>query len=131
MNEGRYSEAITLLEPFSEEASDASEDRLVNYAHYLSGLAWVYEAKSEVFGRVLAYSDARLDRAIDHLQAVTESGQGGRVEEDAYWLLGKAHLMKKDPARALEAFGEVVRMNGRHASEARQLIQALESRDPN
>lgn len=128
MNEGRYSEAITLLEQFSDEASD---DRLVNYSHYLSGLAWVYEAKSEVFGRVLAYSDARLDRAIDHLQTVTASSEGGGVQENAYWLLGKAHLMKKDPSQALVAFAEVVQMNGRHAAEARQLIQAIESLERN
>jgi hypothetical protein len=62
---------------------------------------------------------------------VTESGQGGRVEEDAYWLLGKAHLMKKDPDRALEAFSEVEQMDGRHAGKARQLIRALESFDDN
>lgn len=124
MNEGRYSEAIALLEQYSDSESD---DRLLNYAHYLSGLAWVYEARTEVFGRVLAYSDARLDRAIAHLQKVTQSDVGGRVQEDAFWLLGKAHLMKKNPERALEAFAEVEQMHGRRASEARQLILALEA----
>ncbi len=123
MNEGRYSEAITLLEPFSDGESD---DRLRNYAHYISGLAWVYEARTEVFGRVLVYSESRLDRAIEHLETVTESSQNGRVLEDAYWLLGKAHLMKQDADRALEAFTEVEQLEGRRAVEARQLIQAIE-----
>ncbi len=84
------------------------------------------EAKTEVFGRVLAYSESRLDRAIAHLQTVTESSQNGRVLEDAYWLLGKAHLMKQDADRALEAFTEVEQLEGRRAGEARQLIQAIE-----
>lgn len=122
MNEGRYSEATTLLEQFTEGESD---DRLLGYAHYLSGLAWVYEAKTEVFGRVLAYNESRLDRAIAHLEAVTASGPSGRIQEDAYWLLGKAHLMKREPERALEAFTEVEQMDGRRAGEARQLIRAI------
>jgi hypothetical protein len=130
MNEGRYSEALALLEQFSDSESSQSsqsDERLLSYAHYLSGLAWVYEAKSEVFGRVLSYSDARLDRAIAHLESVTRSGQTGRVQEDAYWLLGKAHLMKKDPHRAVEAFSEVEQLHGRHSGEARQMILAIES----
>ena len=76
MNEGRYSEALTLLEQFSAGDSDA---RLVTYAHYLSGFALLCEAKTEVFGRVLAYSGPRLDRAIEHLRIVTESGQSMRL----------------------------------------------------
>ncbi len=122
MNEGHYSEAITLLEPISDGESD---DRLRNYAHYLSGLAWVYEARTEVFGRVLAYSETRLDRAITHLELVTASSDNGRVLEDAYWLLGKAHLMKQDPDRAIEAFTEVEHIEGRRAAEARQLIDVI------
>ena len=42
------------------------------------------------------------------------------------WLLGKAYLMKKDLDRALEAFREVERLDGRRAGEARQLIQAVQ-----
>lgn len=123
MNEGRYSEAVTLLEQYTDDESDA---RLQNYAHYLSGLAWVYEARTEVFGRVLSYSEARLDRAIAHLEAVTTSSDNGRVVEDAYWLLGKAHLMKRDPDRAVVALNRVQGLEGRRASEARQLIRAIE-----
>ena len=126
MNEGHYSEAITLLEPISDGESD---DRLRNYAHYLSGLAWVYEARTEVFGRVLAYSEPRLDRAITHLELVTASSDNGRVLEDAYWLLGKAHLMKQDPDRAIDAFAEVGHIEGRRAVEARQFIDAIEEID--
>ena len=122
MNQGRYSEAIPLLEPFSDGEAD---DRLRNYAHYLSGLAWVYEAKTEVFGRVLAYNESRLDRAVEHLQTVTESSQNGRVLEDAYWLLGKAYLMKQDADRAIEALTEIEHIEGRRAVEARQLIEAI------
>ncbi len=96
-----------------------------NYAHYLSGLAWVYEARTEVFGRVLAYSESRLERAITHLETVTESSKNGRVLEDAYWLLGKAHLMKKDADRAIEALTEVEHIEGRRAAEARQLIHDI------
>jgi len=122
MNEGRYSEAIALLEPVSDSESD---DRLRNYAHYLSGLAWVYEARTEVLGRVLDYNETRLDRAITHLEAVTASSQNGRVLEDAHWLLGKAYLMKQDPDRAVDAFTEVGHIEGRRAAQARQLIDAI------
>ena len=107
------------------------DDRLRNYAHYLSGLAWVYEARTEVLGRVLAYSESRLDRAIEHLQTVTESSENGRVLEDAYWLLGKAHLMKQDADRAIEALTEVEHIEGRRAVEARQLIEAIAEIDVN
>jgi len=134
MNEGRYSEAITLLEPVSDgESAEFAEfdDRLRNYAHYLSGLAWIYEARTEAFGRVLAHSETRLDRAITHLQMVTASSQNGRVLEDAYWLLGKAHLMKQNPARAIDAFTEVEHIEGRRAAEARQLIEAIAQIDIN
>ncbi len=123
MNEGRYSEALTLLEQFSAGDSDA---RLVTYAHYLSGFALLCEAKTEVFGRVLAYSEPRLDRAIEHLRIVTESGQSTRLREDAFWLLGKAELMKRDPERALEALREVEQFEGRRAREARELIEAVQ-----
>ena len=131
MNEGRYSEAITLLEPFSDGESAEFDDRLRNYAHYLSGLAWVYEARTEVLGRVLAYSESRLDRAITHLRTVTESSQNGRVLEDAYWLLGKAHLMKQDADRAIEALTAVEHIEGRRAVAARQLIEAIAEVDIN
>ena len=127
MNEGRYSQAIPLLERYTDDESDI---RLQNYAHYLSGLAWIYEARTEVFGRVLSYSESRLDRAIAHLETVTTSSDNGRVLEDAYWLLGKAHLMKRDPASAIAAFTRVESIDGRRATEARQLISAIEGVDP-
>jgi tetratricopeptide (TPR) repeat protein len=123
MNQGRYSEAITLLEQVTR---DESDDRLENYAHYLSGLAWIYEAKTEVLGRVLAYNEMRLDRAIEHLETVAESSSSGRVREDSYWLLGKAHLMKQDPTSAVKAFTEVEHIDGRRSGEARKLIDAIE-----
>ena len=126
MNEGRYSEALTLLERFSAGESDA---RLVTYAHYLSGFALLFEAKTEVLGRVLAYSEPRLDRAIEHLRIVTESGQSTRLREDAFWLLGKAELMKKEPERALAALREVEQIEGRRAGEARELIHAVQGLD--
>jgi tetratricopeptide (TPR) repeat protein len=123
MNERRYNEALALLEPYSASESDPL---LLDYAHYLSGLALVSEAKTEVFGRVLAFSASRLDRAIWHLQMVTESSQSERIREDAFWLLGKAHLMKREPDRALEAFRAMERLDGRRAGDARQLIDAVQ-----
>lgn len=123
MNDGRYSDAIPLLERF---ATGDADLRLRNYAHYLAGLAWVSEARTEVFGRVLARNASRLDRAIEHLEMVTASEENGRILEDAYWLLGKAHLMKRDAERAVAAFTEVERLDGRRSSEARQLIRAIE-----
>ena len=131
LNEGRYSEAIPLLERVTRgetEPSSGSDRRLESYAHYLSGLASVHEAKTELFGRVLAYDETHVNRAIEHLQAATESGppSSGRVLEDAYWLLGKAYLMQEKPAPAIAAFTEVERMEGRRAHEARQLIESIE-----
>ena len=122
MNDGRYSEAIPLLEEYR---GGASNERLHDYSHYLSGLAWVYEAKTEYFGRVLNYNEARLDRAIEHLQIVTESSPGGRVLEDAYWLLGKAYLMKQERELALQAFREVGQLDGRRAGDAQEMVQAI------
>lgn len=126
MNEGRYSEALALLDQFSAGDADA---RLVTYAHYLSGFALLCEAKTEVLGRVLAYSGPRLERAIEHLRIVTESGQSTRLREDAFWLLGKAELMKREPARALEALREVEQLEGRRARAARELIEAVQGID--
>ncbi|HSF20233.1 MAG TPA: tetratricopeptide repeat protein [Vicinamibacteria bacterium] len=124
LNDGRYPEAIERFERFIEVETD---DRFRNYAHYLSGMACLSEARTELLGRVLSYDDAWLDRGMDHLETVIQSDREGRIREDAYWLLGKAHLMKKQAALALEAFREVAQMGGRQAGEARRLIEAIEA----
>ena len=42
------------------------------------------------------------------------------------FLLAVAHLMKKEPGRAVEAFTEVELLEGRRAAEARKLIEAIQ-----
>jgi tetratricopeptide (TPR) repeat protein len=123
MNEGRYAEAIPVLEQARREETD---ERLESYTHYLSGLACLYEARTEIFGRVISFNEERLTRAIDHLESVADRSASGRVLEDAYWFLGKAYLMKGEPTRAIRALTECQQVKGRRAAEARELIQAIE-----
>jgi hypothetical protein len=123
-SEGHYLQAVEKLEAFISEYPD---DPNAAYAHYISGMACLRSAKSAVLGRFVAFDEETIDRGIRHLQKTIDLGDNPRLEEDAHWFLGKSYLMKKEPGPAMEAFGQVVDMQGRRFRQAQQIVDDLVS----
>ncbi len=121
-SEGRYLQAIEHLEGYITEHPD---DPNVAYAHYVSGMACLRAAKSDVLGRFVQIDTELLDRGIRHFQITADLSDNARIDEDAHWFLGKAYLMKQEAEPAIEAFREVSEMQGRRYRQAQQMVSDL------
>jgi tetratricopeptide (TPR) repeat protein len=121
--QGQYAQALEKLERF---IADSSEHRSVEYSHYVAGLAYLLQAQSDFLGRFQKYDSSFVHRGIRHLQAAIRHSDNLRIREDAYWFIGKAHLMEKNGRQALEAFKKVEELKGRRSQEAQKIIVELD-----
>lgn len=69
--------------------------------------------------------DKQVDPAIVHLQRAVALGEDSILEK-AYWYLGNAWLLKNRRAEALQAFREVVEIEGDYQSHAQEIIAQVE-----
>lgn len=121
-DQGQYEIAIERLQRFIDEHPDNPN---WFYAHYLSGVANLSLAKSDFLGRFHDVEPERVDRAIGHLQVAVQTTDNLRVQENAYWFIGKAHLMLQHSEQAKSAFQKVIAMQGERADAARQMISEM------
>lgn len=80
-------------------------------AHFYLGVSWLQLGRSQ--------------EAIAPLQAAARWAEG-RAGEEAHWYLALAHLKNGQFSPALEQFDAVIRLSGRHASEAQRLRREVE-----
>jgi tetratricopeptide (TPR) repeat protein len=119
---GRFDEAVEKFEQFI--AQNPGHPSLF-YAQYVAGLACLAQAPRDIFGRFQKYDANLVDRGIQHLQAAVAASDDLRIKEDAYWFIGKAHLMKQQAQAAKAAFEKVQEMKGTRFQDAQKMIAAI------
>jgi tetratricopeptide (TPR) repeat protein len=121
--EGDYQKAIGDLEPFlSKNPSDSS----LLYIHYILGISYLFEAKSELLGRFERIDTKMVDKGIQHLRITLKLTNNFGIQEACKWYIGKAYLMKGEGKKAREIFETVMSMKGRRYRDAKAIIKDLD-----
>lgn len=126
-DQGQYNFAIEKLEKFIT-VNPGSPNR--SHAGYITGVASLAIAKSDFIGRFHAIDDDLVYRAIEYFQAAIQSTNNLRIQENAYWFLGKAYLMLQNSDQAKTSFQKVIALQGDRAGAARRLMAELENLSP-
>ena len=119
-----YKKAIQNLELF---IKNNSTDPSIFYVHYLLGISYLLEAKSDLFGYFEKVDTKLVDKGIQNLQRAETLTTNIGIKEACYWYLGKAYLMKSDGEKAKEVFEKVLNMQGRRYQEAKQTIREIDA----
>jgi tetratricopeptide (TPR) repeat protein len=123
-HEGNYEQAIIMLE---EAIAANPENNSVFFAHYLTGLSYLFSAKKEVLGRFERLDRRMVQKGIGSLQAAYEGTDDLRTREDCLWYTGKAFLMLDEPEQAKTTFTEVVDLNARRFRSARRMVEEIDN----
>lgn len=123
-HEGNYQKAIQELEKV---ISTNSKDPTLYYAHYVLGISYLIEAKSDLFGWVQKFDSNLVDKGIQSLQIARSLNNTLRINEDCSWYIAKAYLMKNEGEKAKEVFERVLNMHGRRFREAKQIIKEIDT----
>lgn len=95
-------------------------------ARYLDALAHIRAARTTTLGLYPRYDAARLASAQALLEGVaTDEAAGDFLRLEAFYALGKLHLLRGDPAAATDALRQVVLGQGAHAAEAEALLRTM------
>jgi tetratricopeptide (TPR) repeat protein len=118
--DGDYEAAIARLEGYVEAAPSSFP------ANYYLGLSHLYEAPAGLPAFPYKFDQQHVDQAILYLQKALALAQDNQFyQEDCYWYLGKAYLMKGDLERAREQFRNILtltRPNLMRKGQAREMI---------
>ncbi len=118
----QYQQAIAELERYIGDNPDGSN---LFSAHYIAGIAYLTESKSDFLGRFETYDSGQLEKGIQHLQTAETLSDNLGLKEDCYWYLGKAYLMQKGGKNAVEMFQKVVDLRGRRFKEAQEMVREI------
>jgi tetratricopeptide (TPR) repeat protein len=122
-HEGNYERSIQDLERF---ISNNSTDPSLYHAHYVLGISYLFEAKSDFLGRFQKYDISMVDRVIQNLELARNLSDNSGVREDCLWHMAKAYLMKRDGERARAIYENILSFQGRRFKEARQEIEEID-----
>jgi tetratricopeptide (TPR) repeat protein len=119
---GNYEESIRLFERY---IRAFPKSRLVEYAHYSAGAAYLRWSEWRFFSLFVGFNQARVHQGMWHLHQVVQSSRNSRLLEDAHWLLAKGELMLADMQGAADELRIVVGMKGSRHDEADELLRTL------
>lgn len=98
---------------------------------YAAALDQIESARTSVLGLFVTYDDTQLDQAAADLRSVIDESEEGSWEAlEALYVLGKIRVHQNRTDDALWALQAVVSMDGPHASDARRLIDYLQTKAP-
>ena len=122
--EGNYQSAIEHFQQFVDERPG---DPLLYYAHYILGLAYLLDAKSDFWGRFQKFDPAKAEQGVEHLRTAQSLTDNLGIREDCLWYIAKAYLMRGDTESAKSSLEEVVNLRGRRFRDAEEMIKKLDS----
>ncbi len=118
--QGDYQAAIARLKGYVETAPASFS------ANYYLGLSHLYQAPVGLPALPYKFNQRHVDLAISYLQKALALAQDNQFyQEDCYWYLGKAYLMKGDPEKAREQFQNILslsRPNLMRKDQARKIL---------
>lgn len=122
-NEGEMERAIQRLQGF---ISTSSDHPSLFYAHYILGIAYLNQAKSDFLGRFQQVNSELLEAGIENLELAKSLSQNRSISEGCNWYIGVAYLMKGDGTGAKTMFEQVVELRGRRFKEAKEMLAEIE-----
>lgn len=122
-NQGDMERAIQSLQGFIRTNVD---DPLLFYAHYMLGIAYLNQAKSDFLGRFKQVEAESVETGIENLELAKSLTQNSNITEGCNWYIGMAFLMKGDGTGAKTMFERVVEFRGRRFKEAKEMLSEIE-----
>ena len=122
-SEGEMERAIQRLQGF---ISTSADDPTLFYAHYVLGIAYLNQAKSDFLGRFQQVNSKLVDAGIENLELAKSLSQNPNITEGCNWHIGVAYLMKGDGSGAKTMFEQVVELRGRRFKEAKEMLSEIE-----
>ena len=107
LKNGNHSSAIAGFEKLLHSHPD-------NYdLHYYKGIAHLLNAPQSVFGLIeYSYDLDEINASIEHLNKALSYSRGNqRYQENCYWFIGKAHLMREDIDSAITNFENIIKLD--------------------
>jgi tetratricopeptide (TPR) repeat protein len=102
----KYEQTILALEIYLKENPDHYE------ANYYIGLAYLLEARKGIPGLSYKFDQANVDKGLKYLDRALQVSQENQFyQEDCYWYLGKALLMKGELEKAKVQFEKIIDLN--------------------
>lgn len=121
-NEGDYKSAIVLLEEFIQSDSVATS---LAYVHECIGIAYLRESERNFLGRFKGFNVDNVNQGIEHFQKIIDLTDNIRLQENAYWYLGKAYLMINEILLAKKSFDSVIELKGKKIEQAKIILAEL------
>jgi len=117
LNQADYPEAILDFRDYINSEADAISK---NYARYLLGLTYFKSAtqNNEI-------NRTHIDKSMTELHQVASETRNIAIQEDAFWYLAQASLLKNDLPHAVRYFEKVRLLNGSRAKESEKMLQRL------
>jgi len=122
-SEGEMERAIQRLQGF---ISTSADDPTLFYAHYVLGIAYLNQAKSDFLGRFQRVNSELVEAGIENLELAKSLSQNPNITEGCNWQIGMAYLMKGDGTGAKTVFEQVVELRGRRFKEAKEMLAEIE-----
>ena len=116
-NAGNWDQAIDRLSQFIEQTED---DFSSAYAHEIIGIAYLLQAQSHT------KKQDQIETGLHHLETAFTLSDNIRIREDALWYIGKGNLMKRDIAKASQAFQDIISMNGLRSASAKGMLTEIQ-----
>jgi len=119
---GEYDKSINLLESA---LTTETNDELKATGHYLLGLSYLHEAKTDILGRFQKVDQTIVEKAINNLQIAKDAGTNKATREECEWYIAKAYLLQGKAEEAKQVLQQLLDSQGRRYFDARALIEKI------
>ncbi len=119
----KYEKAVLAFDTYLKENPNQYE------ANYYAGLSYLFHAKKRFLGFPCKFNKAEVENGMKYLKRALRLSQDNQFyQEDCYWYIGKAYLMKSEFDRAKEQFDKILFLsqpNLMRKKEAKEIISKI------
>lgn len=119
-----YERAIQELEGYI--SSNPSNPQLY-YAHFILGISYLNEARSDILGRFQKFNVLLVENGIYYLERANALSANPSIEEDCLWYITKAYLMINQEEKAKKTLESIINFEGRRYQQAKQFLIKIDN----